>query len=41
MRAGREGHGAVQLMTDLYYARSGRSIQDEGIGPGVVVEAPG
>jgi carboxyl-terminal processing protease len=34
------GHGAVRLTTALYYTPSGRSIQDEGITPSVVVEAP-
>ncbi|WP_407154185.1 S41 family peptidase [Bradyrhizobium sp. STM 3557] len=35
-----KGHGAVRLTTALYYTPSGRSIQDEGIAPNVVVEAP-
>jgi carboxyl-terminal processing protease len=35
-----KGHGAVRLTTALYYTPSGRSIQDEGIAPDVVVEAP-
>ena len=35
-----KGHGAVRLMTALYYTPSGRSIQDEGIAPAVVVDAP-
>jgi len=35
-----EGHGAVRLTTALYYTPSGRSIQDEGIAPDVVVDAP-
>ena len=34
------GHGALRLTTALYYTPSGRSIQDEGISPDVVVEAP-
>jgi carboxyl-terminal processing protease len=34
------GHGAVRLTTALYYTPSGRSIQDDGIAPNVVVEAP-
>jgi carboxyl-terminal processing protease len=34
------GHGAVRLTTALYYTPSGRSIQDEGIAPDVVEEAP-
>jgi carboxyl-terminal processing protease len=33
------GHGALRLTTGLYYTPSGRSIQDEGISPDVVVEA--
>jgi carboxyl-terminal processing protease len=35
-----EGHGAVRLTTALYYTPSGSSIQDRGIAPDVVVEAP-
>jgi carboxyl-terminal processing protease len=35
-----KGHGAVRLTTALYYTPSGRSIQDDGIAPNVVVEAP-
>lgn len=35
-----KGHGAVRLTTALYYTPSGRSIQDEGISPDVVAEAP-
>lgn len=35
-----KGHGAVRLTTALYYTPSGRSIQDVGIAPNVVVEAP-
>jgi carboxyl-terminal processing protease len=34
------GKGAVRLTTALYYTPSGRSIQDEGISPNVVDEAP-
>jgi carboxyl-terminal processing protease len=34
------GKGAVRLTTALYYTPSGRSIQDEGIAPDIVVEAP-
>jgi carboxyl-terminal processing protease len=34
------GKGAVRLTTALYYTPSGRSIQDEGIAPDVVVDAP-
>ncbi len=34
------GYGAVRLTTALYYTPSGRSIQDEGIAPDVVVDAP-
>ncbi len=35
-----KGHGAVRLTTALYYTPSGRSIQDDGIAPNVIVEAP-
>ncbi len=35
-----KGRGAVRLTTALYYTPSGRSIQDEGIAPDIVVEAP-
>ena len=35
-----KGHGAVRLTTALYYTPSGRSIQDEGIAPDVVVDVP-
>jgi carboxyl-terminal processing protease len=35
-----KGYGAVRLTTALYYTPSGRSIQDEGIAPDVVVDAP-
>lgn len=35
-----KGHGAVRLTTALYYTPSGRSIQDEGIAPDIVAEAP-
>jgi carboxyl-terminal processing protease len=35
-----DGHGAVRLTTALYYTPSGNSIQDKGIAPDVVVEAP-
>jgi carboxyl-terminal processing protease len=34
------GKGAVRLTTALYYTPSGRSIQDEGISPSVLDEAP-
>ena len=35
-----KGHGAVRLTTALYDTPSGRSIQDEGIAPDVVADAP-
>jgi carboxyl-terminal processing protease len=35
-----QGHGAVRLTTALYYTPSGSSIQDKGIAPDIVVEAP-
>ncbi|PZA11191.1 peptidase S41 [Rhodopseudomonas palustris] len=35
-----KGHGAVRLTTALYYTPAGRSIQDEGIVPDVIQEAP-
>ena len=35
-----DGHGAVRLTTALYYTPSGRSIQDDGITPGIVVDVP-
>jgi len=35
-----EGHGALRLTTALYYTPSGRSIQDDGITPDIVVQAP-
>jgi carboxyl-terminal processing protease len=35
-----KGHGALRLTTALYYTPSGRSIQDDGITPDVVVQAP-
>jgi carboxyl-terminal processing protease len=35
-----KGLGAVRLTTALYYTPSGRSIQDEGVAPDVVVDAP-
>jgi carboxyl-terminal processing protease len=35
-----KGHGAVRLTTALYFTPSGRSIQDNGITPDRVVEAP-
>jgi carboxyl-terminal processing protease len=35
-----QGHGAVRLTTALYYTPSGRSIQDDGITPDVIEEAP-
>ena len=34
------GRGALRLTTALYYTPSGRSIQDEGISPDIVVAAP-
>jgi carboxyl-terminal processing protease len=34
------GHGAVRLTTALYYTPSGRSIQDDGIAPDIIEEAP-
>jgi carboxyl-terminal processing protease len=34
------GKGALRLTTALYYTPSGRSIQDEGITPDIVVGAP-
>ncbi|KPF98848.1 peptidase S41 [Rhodopseudomonas sp. AAP120] len=35
-----KGRGAVRLTTALYYTPSGRSIQDDGITPDIVQEAP-
>ena len=35
-----KGRGALRLTTALYYTPNGRSIQDEGISPDVIVEAP-
>lgn len=35
-----KGYGAVRLTTALYYTPSERSIQDEGIAPDVIVDAP-
>ena len=35
-----KGRGALWLTTALYYTPNGRSIQDEGISPDLVVEAP-
>ena len=35
-----EGHGALRLTTALYYTPSGNSIQDKGIAPDIVVDAP-
>jgi carboxyl-terminal processing protease len=35
-----KGRGALWLTTALYYTPNGRSIQDEGISPDVIVEAP-
>ena len=35
-----KGHGALRLTTALYYTQSGRSIQDDGITPNIVVQAP-
>lgn len=35
-----EGHGALRLTTAFYYTPSGRSIQDQGISPDIIVAAP-
>ena len=35
-----KGYGAVRLTTALYYTPSGNSIQDKGIAPDIVVDAP-
>jgi carboxyl-terminal processing protease len=35
-----KGHGALRLTIALYYTPSGRSIQDDGITPDIVVQAP-
>jgi len=35
-----DGHGALRLTTALYYTPAGRSIQDDGISPDIVVEVP-
>jgi carboxyl-terminal processing protease len=35
-----EGHGAVRLTTALYYTPAGNSIQDRGIAPDIIIEAP-
>jgi carboxyl-terminal processing protease len=35
-----DGRGALRLTTALYYTPAGRSIQDEGISPDVVIEVP-
>lgn len=35
-----KGRGAVRLTTALYYTPSGRSIQDVGIAPDVIIDAP-
>jgi len=35
-----KGHGAVRLTTALYYTPSGRSIQDDGVSPDLVVDVP-
>lgn len=35
-----KGHGALRLTTALYYTPSGRSIQEDGITPDIVVQAP-
>jgi carboxyl-terminal processing protease len=35
-----EGHGALRLTTALYYTPSGRSIQDDGITPDIVIQVP-
>jgi carboxyl-terminal processing protease len=34
------GHGALRLTTALYYTPGGRSIQDQGIAPDIVLAAP-
>jgi carboxyl-terminal processing protease len=35
-----KGHGALRLTTALYYTPAGRSIQEDGITPDIVVQAP-
>jgi carboxyl-terminal processing protease len=35
-----DGRGALRLTTALYYTPAGRSIQDEGISPDIVVQVP-
>ncbi|HUC10359.1 MAG TPA: S41 family peptidase [Stellaceae bacterium] len=35
-----EGHGALRLTTALYYTPAGRSIQDQGISPDIVLSLP-
>jgi carboxyl-terminal processing protease len=35
-----DGRGALRLTTALYYTPAGRSIQDDGISPDVVIEVP-
>jgi carboxyl-terminal processing protease len=35
-----KGHGALRLTTALYYTPSGRSIQDQGIEPNIVIRVP-
>jgi carboxyl-terminal processing protease len=35
-----DGHGALRLTTALYYTPAGRSIQDDGISPDIVIEVP-
>ena len=35
-----DGRGALRLTTALYYTPAGRSIQDDGISPDIVVEVP-
>lgn len=35
-----KGHGALRLTTALYYTPSGRSIQDRGIRPDIIVRLP-
>jgi carboxyl-terminal processing protease len=35
-----KGHGALRLTTALYYTPAGRSLQDNGVTPDIVVEVP-